>query len=179
MERRDFFLKRTQAGLTLIELIVTVVVIGILATVAAPSFSGFFERQRLVGAADSLYSSLRFARAEALKADQTVTLTFDDSTAAEWCIGIKDSAGSCDCEASDCTVDGALRVVSYTDFPGVSASTIGNTYQFDSKRGTVSSTDEITFTNSSGSQLRIEMTKLGRPSLCAPSGSTVSGYSGC
>jgi len=168
-----------QAGLTLIELVVTVVVIGILATVAAPAFNSFFERQRLIGAADSLYGAIRFARAEALKKDQEVTVLVSTSTASEWCVGTVDTGLTCDCSASDCTVDGVVRTISYSDFPGVSATTAGGSYTFYPKRGTISATNEVTFTNASGSQLRLELTKLGRPSLCAPSGSSISGYSGC
>jgi len=178
-QKRKVVAGMRQAGVTLIELIVTVVVIGILATIAAPAFNNFFERQRLIGAADSLYGAIRFARAEALKTDQAVTVFFDDSSTSEWCIGTVDTGTTCDCAASDCTVAGVVRTISYIDFPGVSASTAGGTYTFSPKRGTISATNEVTFTNASGSQLRLELTKLGRPSLCAPSGSSISGYSGC
>lgn len=168
-----------QHGFTLIELIVTVVVIGILATIAVPSFSSYFERQRLVGAADSLHGAIRFARSESLKRNKAISVTVNDLVSSEWCIGIKDSAGSCDCAATDCTVDGVIRVISYTEFPGVTANTTGSLYEFDPKRGILSSVNDIVFTNSSGTELTLKLTKLGNPSLCTPVGSDVSGYSKC
>jgi len=64
-----------QYGLTLIELLVTMVVIAVLATIAAPSFRGLIVDQRLTNAASAVNQSLWLARSEALKRNTNVSFT--------------------------------------------------------------------------------------------------------
>ena len=176
-------LKRVrQEGVTLIELIVTVVVIAILATIAVPSFSSFFERQRLVGAASALNSEIQFARAESLKRDEVISLTVMYSTPENWCFGSVASSTGCDCTNNSCQIDSVTRTYSVGDFPGTSATaspTNLNTYVFEPIRGTVSNNVNVTFTHSSGNSLIVVTTKLGRSSICAPSESNANGYEEC
>lgn len=57
---------RTQ-GFTAIELMVTVAVLAVLATLAAPSFMSTIERWRVRDTAESLSTALYFARSEAIR----------------------------------------------------------------------------------------------------------------
>lgn len=64
-----------QAGFTLIELMVTVSLLAILASLATPSFRELVAAQRLRTAAFSLLSDLTLARSEAVKRGASVALT--------------------------------------------------------------------------------------------------------
>ncbi len=55
-------LKQKQSGFTLLELLVVIFGVGIVAAVAAPSWSGFLEGSRLTTARDKLYLGIRDAQ---------------------------------------------------------------------------------------------------------------------
>lgn len=59
--------RRSAAGFTLVELIITVTIVGILAALAVPSMRELFLTQHVRGAATDLQSSLYYARSEAIK----------------------------------------------------------------------------------------------------------------
>ncbi len=62
-----FFDARPAPGFTLIELLITMVVAGVLTAMAVPAFNSFIQNDRDIGQANSLVSSLNFARSEAVK----------------------------------------------------------------------------------------------------------------
>jgi type IV fimbrial biogenesis protein FimT len=66
---------RRQRGFTLVEMILTVVIISILTAIAAPSFTDVIERQRSKNAAADIYVALTRARSEALRLNKNVTLS--------------------------------------------------------------------------------------------------------
>lgn len=67
-------MKQHEAGFTLIELMVTVAIAAILASLAVPSFRSMLVKRAVVAAADAMISDLRYARSEALKRSNFVSL---------------------------------------------------------------------------------------------------------
>lgn len=65
---------RRRRGFTLIEMLATIGVMAILATLAAPSFLEIAERNRLVTYANDLISSINITRSEAIRRALPVTL---------------------------------------------------------------------------------------------------------
>lgn len=66
---------RVYRGFTLIEVLLVIVVMGVLLSLAAPSFVTFTASQKVKTASFDLYATMVFARSEALKRRQVVTVT--------------------------------------------------------------------------------------------------------
>lgn len=62
------------SGFTLIELLVVIALVALLTALAAPSMTTFLGRRAVAAASDTLASDLRFARSEALKRSNYVTV---------------------------------------------------------------------------------------------------------
>ncbi|HRJ52612.1 MAG TPA: GspH/FimT family pseudopilin [Candidatus Thiothrix moscowensis] len=65
---------KTQQGMTLVELMVTIAIVAILATVAAPSLSSMMENNRLNAINNQMVSAVHYARSEAVKRAFPVTM---------------------------------------------------------------------------------------------------------
>jgi len=77
-------------GFTLIELFIAIAVLGILMTLAAPSFVALINRNRLKSASFDLLVSLNYVRSEAIKRNTDATLT---PAAGGWSSGWSVQAG--------------------------------------------------------------------------------------
>lgn len=66
---------RRNSGFTLVELVVTIAIIGILASIAIPSFSSSVATTRARSVATDLYMSLLKARSEAVKRNTAVIVS--------------------------------------------------------------------------------------------------------
>jgi type IV fimbrial biogenesis protein FimT len=83
---------RSAKGITLIELLAAIAIAAILLGMAAPSFSGLVQNNRMSGEMNRLAGHLNFARSEAIKSGTTVIVckSLDGSnctTAGQWTQG--------------------------------------------------------------------------------------------
>lgn len=72
-------LRKHHAGFTLIELMATLVIFGIMASLAAPSVSGYVEHQRVQSMANELVADIAFARMLAIRTGERVSLEIHGS----------------------------------------------------------------------------------------------------
>lgn len=71
-------------GLTLIELMVTLAVFGIIASIAVPSFMTMIRNNRIVTQTNNLVGTLQLARSEAVKRGVQVTILSASGTDSVW-----------------------------------------------------------------------------------------------
>ncbi len=64
-------------GFTLLEVLVIALIIGILSSIAAPSWLAFINRQRVRTVNDRVFQSLRLAQSEAKRTKRDITIIFD------------------------------------------------------------------------------------------------------
>jgi prepilin-type N-terminal cleavage/methylation domain-containing protein len=72
--------RKSDGGFTLLELLVIVLILGILISIAAPSWVAFINRQRVRTVNDRVLQSLRTAQSEAKRNKRDVTVTFYPSS---------------------------------------------------------------------------------------------------
>lgn len=75
---------KRQAGFTIIELMVTIAVVGVLATLAIPEMNYAIQNSRVRTATSDTHTSLLLARSEAIKRNSTVTM---ERNGASWLDG--------------------------------------------------------------------------------------------
>jgi type IV fimbrial biogenesis protein FimT len=160
---------RAMLGVTGIELMVVLAIIGILAAMAAPSFNSTIERQRVIKPAQALLADLRWARGEAIKRNKKIRVTFfntetDCGSGIAWCYTI-------DTDPALSTPDGILpKTVNASDFPQSTLSAAafagGVAYTaFDPTRGIDLNNGSATFTVNTQSAT-VTISTLGRARIC-------------
>jgi type IV fimbrial biogenesis protein FimT len=98
-----------QAGFTIVELMITLLVVAIMLRIAMPAFATWIGNVQLRGSAESVINGLNLARAEALRRNARVLFTMagDDGGATAWSI--------CQVAAGGTTCDTNLPVIQVRD----------------------------------------------------------------
>jgi type IV fimbrial biogenesis protein FimT len=198
---------RRARGFTLIELLITVALVVVLLTLGVPSMKSFFDRERLIGATEQIYSHLQQARIEAISRSRPIYTEFkvtagsleygfsqndgcnpsSDLSEADPCVLIIDSgdgSATADLETTSSEIDSDDLVLMSFDIIGYEEG--GITYDsgafgidFEPLRGIPSNISEVQITLSSALErvMKIRVGPLGQISIC--SDGTIDGYSTC
>lgn len=182
-------------GITLIELLITILIMSILASVAGPSFVDSFKNRRLVSAAEELYSHLQLARSEALsgKIDpvtastyESIFISFSGTGSTSWSYGLSQGkactptiTNNQDSNACVLTIDNGDGVYNSADdavltrvdgsiYDDVSLRVSNNTaIEYDPVRGTVDRKQIFAFTGGTGSIVIVYQGLLGNVVMCS------------
>lgn len=186
--------RHVSRGVTLVELLTVVAILGILVTLGVPAMDHLLQKNRLRAAAESLLTTLHYARAETLARPDPahkihVSFYRNALLPDDWCFGLRHAA-QCDCrlrdvtDSSACVLDMAgvpvLKVVSGAEFPDVRLANIAfgadDHTLFHPVRGTARS-GHVTF--ALRQDLRVVLSPLGRARLCSPQQAYLPGYPSC
>lgn len=181
-------------GITLIEVMVTIAIVGVLLVIAVPSFQQFLDMRRLKNQAEAIADLLRLAKSEAVKQSfapgiagnaRVVTATVKPAT--PWFVGLSNTTTACTSNA-DCTInEGGTQVIRYlnasnSECAGCTltspAAVVTVTF---SMRGVVLGTGTartITVSSPLGKTLNINVSAVGRVVVCSQGGA-ISGYPTC
>jgi len=140
----------SQAGFSLMEMMVVIVIVGVFATIAVPAFSSWREKQSVSNAAQALLMHLKQARVLAVSENRSVKITFSSSAYTF----DADTTGSC----APCK----NNVVSYSQFTSNLSISPTTTRTF-SSRGT-SNSGTMTL-SASGNEEKITVNVIGRARL--------------
>lgn len=159
-------------GFTLVELLVSLTILGILATMAIPSFVDVSERRRVVGAGDNLLASMRFAQSESLKRNTRVHLVLQSGS--NWSYNV--------CLTTDCSgATDPLRATVGTDYRGTSLAVNTSPLSFDPKRGTLvqapAATTAMLSVTLNGKNVGVQVDPNSQFQLCSTA--DTGGYAAC
>lgn len=183
--RTDQF--RHWRGFTLIEGLVTVAILSTLMALVVPSAIEWIRIQRIKASADELVTDLQFARSEAVRRNLDVQITFMADTT-QTCYTVHTiNAQACKCTRGaglSCLSSQTrteLKTVSLpaADKVSLSSNLVKSVYA--SASGFVGSAGVLQVTVGDGADRKLEVRTnvTGRPSICAPAGSKLKGYSPC
>ncbi len=186
---------RNMRGVSILELLIAMAILGIIVSVAMPGMSTLFVGQRVTAAAEQIHGHLQQARSESVARNVPVFVNFSASGTTTWTYGMSlasactlattdpATAGACvitvdsgDGDLAD-TADRVLMRFPSTDYQDVKMTVSSAEITFDPVRGT-STGSLITLESSDGDQLRVTAGVLGRVSICSPGGS-VQSYESC
>lgn len=170
------------AGLTLIELLVSMSIVVILVAVAAPSMYEFVMRKRVQGVADELLGDLRFARSVQTRDNRETAVMFG-KTQTDTCYTVYQPTSrlTCDCTATPvCDARGSASAIELKTvrIPASSHVTV------EPSSGTVPELRWTTITGlakdgatlsieiqaPSGGEVRVSTSATGRAQICSVSG---------
>ncbi|MBL8439221.1 GspH/FimT family pseudopilin [Zoogloea sp.] len=170
IRRRDGLRSVSRArlgGFTLVEMLITVVVLAVLVALAVPNMQDALRKRRVIAAGEAIYGQVQFARSEAIKSSQNVSVVV--TTASPWSVAV-----------------GGNATVTAGNYPGVSiAAAPATTLTFDGVRGlrsapAVGAGNETITLTLGAYQLAVEVGVVGRVKLCTPAGATAVGrYPAC
>lgn len=181
-------MRRAIWGITVVEIMVTLVVLGIILAVAAPSLADLLNRRRVMAVAEQLVSDFAVARAETSLRTQSVTVWFqydNDNSCYTLSTGAG-SGGNCQCAARPTSVCGTgwneFKTTRVPSSIGVnfrrSASTNSGRFSINPPQMTVSQADAagslgyaVDVIGTRGSAARVVLSTMGRAKICTPNGS--------
>jgi len=206
MKKQFHAIKARLSGLTLIEILVSLAVLGVLVAVAVPSMADLLEKRRVTAAAEEVAGILTYAKAETNATNSLLFVRFDpDPNEAMSCAVVVTTAGinACRCHraVNDICPGTASRPLRLFQLPKshvkfkafadtwITTPSLSNYIRFTRDQNTLATEGfQVDVTGlKRGYTLRVEVNAIGRVKVCAPDAprvanalfSKMSGYGAC
>ena len=180
-------------GFTAIELLMTLVLVGIGVAVALPSYRDMVEKRQVTNAAEQVVSFINSAQGVAMKTNRVVTVSYAREADDDWCVGAVAGETACVCsqgdpeEADFCQIGSQPYVINagHAGDLGVMHSVTGDgAYAFDPIRGFFRDLDDsltMELRSLSGDfRLNVLVNNTGRVTICSVDEShAIPGYAVC
>jgi type IV fimbrial biogenesis protein FimT len=162
------------AGFTLVELLVSVALAAIVATLGSASYAGWVETRHLHDTAHEIGLNLHLARTAALNRQERVSATVLLGRTGHHCHVVHAGpVDACRCTAngaSHCDADTALlRTITLSPSQSVRLQSTAASIHFDPRAGTATPAGRVTVTSRSGRQVQNVVSATGRVRRCASS----------
>ena len=190
-----------QAGFSIIEVMMSLVLLAITAALALPSYQEMVQKRQLTHGAEQIMAFVNTAQGEAAKRNEVLWVSYTRTGDADWCIGAAVGAAACDCKATpaSCSIGAVPWIINSTLVGGTelikSMSGAGdNKYRFDPIRGIACAVDaagdcvadsdalmEVEMRSSAESyRLKLTVSRTGQVLLCSDdTAHGVPGYPPC
>lgn len=173
--------RRVQIGVSVVEAMIVLAVIGCSLSTTLPSFNGALERRHLDGAAAQLETDLQYLRSSAVAQNRTLRLRVQSDAAGSCYVVHSGPANACTCAADGsarCTASAeALRSVGFLNDSGVQLQSNSASIVFEPLRGTITPTATLRL-NARERSVHLVVNLMGRVRSCTPS-SGMPGYTAC
>lgn len=170
--------RKNSFGVTLVELMIGIAILGVMASLAAPSFQKMIERNRIKQAAESLLSDMQLARTQAIKRSQNIIVNRGTGNNGAWCYGFNSAA--CDCTETDTAAADycSLKRITGASFSRTNLISQSANTTFSFRRGTANDSNVCLSTDSY--KVKITVNVVGKVDICRDTtAESIAGYANC